>query len=159
MSIFRYQNFCFLAMAALMATMLFCDMCRAQVVMLSEPSQTEEITVKFNENFAFIVLAASVLAASVAGICGCVRPSFQLRCAIISLTVLLSFQIWIAVIFIRMRHQYVFSVAAIYPLISLIADILAIRFTLNDISQDAAHDLYHNLRKARMIEPQKIKKK
>lgn len=159
MSIFRFQNFCFLAIAALMATMLFCDMCRTQVVVLSEPSQTEELAIKFNESLAFIVLAAAVLASSIAGICGCVRPSFQLRCAIINITILISFQIWIAVIFFRMKQQYVFSIAALYPAVSCILDFLAMKFALNDISQDAAHDLYHNLRKARMIKPQKIKKK
>jgi len=158
MSIFRFQNFCFLGIAALMLTMLLTDMCHTQVVSLSEPSVTEEITIKFHENLAFVVLAATVLAASIAGIAGCVKPTFQLRCAIVSLTVLLGFQIWVAVIFFRMKGTYVFTIAALYPLVSLILDLLAIRFTLKDITQDAAHDLYHNLRQARMIKPQKIKK-
>jgi len=158
MSIFRFQNFCFLAIAALMGTMLFCDMCHTQVVLLSEPSQIEEVAIKFNESFAFIVLSASVLLSSIAGICGCAKPTFQLRCAVVSLTILLAFQIWIAVLFFRMKNQYIFSIAALYPLVSMILDMLAIKFALKDITQDAAHDLYHNLRKARMIKPQKIKK-
>lgn len=137
MSIFRYQNFCFLAIAALMVSMLFCG---------------------FNQTLAFVVLSGTVTLAAIAGVAVCSKPTLQLRCAIINVTLLLAYQIWVVVAMIRMKEQFIFTLAAFYPLISLIIDLFAIKFALKDISQDAAYDLYHNLRKARMIKPQKIKK-
>lgn len=138
MSIFRYQNFCFLAIVALMVTMLLCG---------------------FAGSLAFAALSGIVTIASIVGISVCVKPALQLRCAIFNLTLLLAYQIWVVVALLRAKGEMIFTFAAFYPLVALIIDLFAIRFALKDISQDAAYDLYHNLRKARLIKPQKIKKK
>lgn len=158
MNIFRYQNFCFLLMAALMGSTLLCDFCYTEVLMTSEPGITARVSVSFTDNFAFAALSAVSVLAAVAGIAACRRQDIQLRLAVFTAVILLAYQIWIGVEFFRMNGAYVFTLAALWPLVSLAADILAIRFILKDISQDAAHDLYASLRRASLTGNKPTKK-
>jgi len=52
---------------------------------------------------------------------------FQMRTAALSAIITLALQIWIAVDFASTHDQMVFKIAAIFPLVAIIMDLLAIR--------------------------------
>lgn len=56
----------------------------------------------------------------------------QMRVCILSALMLLGFQIWIGVDFFNMKGQMVYSLTAVYPLVSSILDVLAARSVFMD---------------------------
>ena len=71
---------------------------------------------------------------------------FQMRTAILSALITLALQIWIAVDFLSTNDVMVFKITAIFPLISVVLDVLAAKGILAD--QMLVESTYH-LRKAR----------
>lgn len=133
------QNFFFVAVAGLSIAMLACPMCTMPA---------GDCDIRFAESFAFVVLSFVPFILSVVAICNTKRPQIKLRLAVMSATVLLAYQIWIAVMFFKLRQAYVFCLPSVFPLVALVLDILGIRNVINELSYSAAIEIRNTMEQA-----------
>lgn len=133
------QNFYFVAVAGLSIAMLACPMCTAPA---------HDCDIRFADSFAFVVLSLVPFILSVVAICNTKRPQIKLRLAVMSAIVLLAYQIWIAVMFFRLRQSFVFCIPAVFPLVALVLDILGLKNVINELSYSAALEIRNTMEQA-----------
>ena len=113
------------------ATGLFAAMFFSNIATVIGPGG-EELGIRYYEKSSFLVLMLMILSAQVCAFF-CVRsPFLQARVSIIAGLLLLGFQIWLGVDFIRMRHDMVFNITGVFPIAAAILDILAARSAMID---------------------------
>lgn len=117
----RFQTYLLFIVSGLLLAMLFCDMCSAQ-----------DVSIKFTEKSQFLIFSFTTFALSVITICYSKKPLLQMRLCILNSLMLLGYQIWIIVYFFKLKEQFTFSIASLFPLISIILLVIAIRYILRD---------------------------
>ncbi len=126
------QNILFVTVAGLSVSMPACVMCVA-------PGGGESIG--FSDSLAFVVLSLAAFILAVLAVCNTSRAQVKLRLAVPSAVVLLGYQIWIAVVFFQLKDAYVFRLPAVFPLVALILDMLALRYVVKELSMSAALEI------------------
>ncbi|MBP5488040.1 MAG: DUF4293 family protein [Bacteroidales bacterium] len=114
----RVQTLYFAITAGLMAALLFCDFARVP---------GSEDAVRYAEYLPYAVLAGLALACALVALFAWGRRSLQIRLGGAAAVVLLALQVWLAVGYFRLPDAYVVRWTAVFPLLALISNIMAMR--------------------------------
>ena len=101
-----------------MAALLFCDFARV-------PGSEEAI--RYTEYLPYAVLCGLALACALVSLFAWGRRSLQIRLGGAAAVLMLALQVWLAVGYFRLPEAYVVRWTAVFPLIVLFFDILAMR--------------------------------
>ena len=92
----------------------------------------EEIGIRYYEKSSFLVLMIMMLTAHVCSIFSYKSWALQARVCMLAALLALGFQIWLGIDFIRFRHDMVFNITALLPIVCVILDVLAARAAMID---------------------------
>lgn len=92
----------------------------------------EEIGIRYYEKSSFLVLMIMMLTAHVCSIFSYKSWALQARVCMLAALLALGFQIWLGIDFIRFRHDMVFNITGVFPIVCFILDILAARAAMID---------------------------
>ena len=112
--------------AVLMAVLFFCNF--ATII---GPDGTE-ITIRYYEKTPYLVLMIMTLTAHVCAVFSYKLRFLQARVCIITALLALGMQIWFFMDFMKFRHDMVFSITMVFPLVMTILDMMAARNSLVD---------------------------
>ena len=101
-----------------MAALLLCDFARV-------PGSEEAI--RYTEYLPYAVLCGLALACALVSLFAWGRRSLQIRLGGAAAVLMLALQVWLAVGYFRLPEAYVVRWTAVFPLIALFFDILAMR--------------------------------
>lgn len=107
--------------ALLIASMFFC---RFATILGPEGA---ELGIMYYEKLPYTVMLIMLLAAGICSIFTYRNGFLQARVCILSALMLIGFQIWLGVDFLRFRNDMVFSITMIFPICSAILNVLAAR--------------------------------
>lgn len=110
----------------LMAALFFCSF--ATII---GPDGTE-ITIRYYEKTPYLVLMIMTLTAHVCAVFSYKLRFLQARVCIITALLALGMQIWFFMDFMKFRHDMVFSITMVFPLVMTILDVMAARNSLVD---------------------------
>lgn len=88
--------------------------------------------VSFISYYPYLVLIASVLLLNLLALTSYKHRIFQMRTAILSAIIAVALQAWIAVDFLATHSERIFHVAAIFPIVAVILNVLAARAIFSD---------------------------
>ena len=111
---------------ALMAALFFC-----RFATIIGPDGAEE-TIRYYEKTPYLVLMIMTLTAHVCAIFSYKLRFLQARVCIITALLALGMQVWFFMDFMKFRHDMVFSITMIFPLVMTILDVMAARNSLVD---------------------------
>ena len=92
----------------------------------------EEIGIRYYEKSSFLVLMIMMLTAHVCSIFSYKSWALQARVCMLAALLALGFQIWLGIDFIRFRHDMVFNITGVFPIVCVILDVLAARAAMID---------------------------
>lgn len=92
----------------------------------------EELDIMYFEKLPYIVMLIMLLTAGICAVFCHKFPLLQARVCVLSALMLLGFQLWLGVDFIRFHNDMVFSVTLIFPIVGAILNIMAARKALID---------------------------
>ena len=101
---------------------------------------------KFTTYVPYLILLVIIMVLNILALTTWNFRVFQMRTATLTAIITLALQIWIVVDFISTHDTMVFKIAAIFPLVAVIFDVLAVRGIFAD--QMLVESAYH-LRKSR----------
>lgn len=123
----------FIAVAGLLLlSMLACDMCYAMVPKEGAPGVLERFTIKFTERYQFLIFSFTTFALTIVTIGYWKQRIMQMRLCILNSIMLFFYQIWILVEFFKLHEVFTFTVASVFPAISIILLLIAMRFIGRD---------------------------
>ena len=114
----RVQTLYFAIAAGLMAALLFSDFARVPGA---------EDAMRYTEYLPYALLAGLAFACALVALFAWGRRSLQIRLGGAAAVILLALQIWLAVGYFKLPQEYVVRWTAVFPLIALIFDIMALR--------------------------------
>lgn len=88
--------------------------------------------VSFISYYPYLILMIIVVLLNLLALTSYKHRIFQMRTAILSAIITVALQAWIAVDFIATHSERIFHVAAIFPIVAVILDILAARAIFSD---------------------------
>ena len=91
-----------------------------------------ELKIMYYEKLPYLAMLIMLLTAGICSLFTFRQGFLQARVCTLTALMLIGFQIWLGVDFLRFRHDMVFSVTMIFPFASAILDILAARNALVD---------------------------
>ena len=91
-----------------------------------------ELKIMYYEKLPYLFMLIMLLAAGVCSIFTYRNGFLQARVCILTALMLIGFQIWLGVDFLRFRTDMVFSISAIFPIVAAILNVLAARGALVD---------------------------
>ena len=91
-----------------------------------------EIDIRDYEKTPYLIILIMLLTAGVCAIFSYKSRFLQARVCILSALMLLGFQIWLGIDFLRFRHDMVFSITILFPLVAAALNIIAARSNLVD---------------------------
>ena len=89
-----------------------------------------ELKIMYYEKLPYLFMLIMLLAAGVCSVFTYRNGFLQARVCILTALMLIGFQIWLGVDFLRFRTDMVFSISAIFPIVAAILNILAARGAL-----------------------------
>ena len=92
----------------------------------------EEIGIRYYEKSSFLVLMIMMLTAHVCSIFSYKSWALQARVCMLAALLAFGFQIWLGIDFIRFRHDMVFNITGVFPIVCFILDVLAARAAMID---------------------------
>lgn len=92
----------------------------------------EEIDIMYYDKVAYIVMLIMLIAGGVASAFSYKNLFLQARVCMLTALMQIGFQIWLAVDFFRFHNDMVFSFSLIFPIVSAILNIMAVRNILID---------------------------
>ena len=110
----------------LMAALFFCNF--ATII---GPDGTE-VTIRYYEKTPYLVLMIMALTAHICAIFSYKLRFLQARVCMLAALLALGFQIWLGIDFIRFRHDMVFNITGVFPIVCVILDVLAARAAMID---------------------------
>ena len=125
---------------ALMIALFFC-----KFATILGPEGAEEI-IRYYEKTPYLVLMIMTLTAHICSIASFKLRMLQARVCIITALLALGMQVWFVMDFLQFRHDMVFSISMVFPLVMTILDVLAARASMVDEMTIAA---VRGIRKAR----------
>ncbi|MBQ8499463.1 MAG: DUF4293 family protein [Bacteroidales bacterium] len=111
---------------ALMAALFFC-----RFATIIGPDGAEE-TIRYYEKTPYLVLMIMTLTAHICSVFSYKLRFLQARVCIITALLALGMQVWFFMDFMKFRHDMVFSITMIFPLVMTILDVMAARNSLVD---------------------------
>ena len=91
-----------------------------------------ELDIRYYEKIPYLVMLIMLLTAGICAIFSYKSRILQARVCILSALMFLGFQIWLGIDFLRFRHDMVFSITLLFPLVSAALNIIAARSNLVD---------------------------
>lgn len=91
-----------------------------------------EVVIRYYEKIPYLIMLIMLLTAGICGIFSYKSRLLQTRVCILTALMLLGFQIWLGIDFLRFRHDMVFSITLLFPLVSAALNIIAARGNLVD---------------------------
>lgn len=141
----RIQTLYLAISTILIATLLFST---KAVSLNGDGSIAEQI--KYTSYLPYLVLTVIVLALNVLALTTYKHRIFQMRTAGLSSIITLALQIWLVVDFVATHNDVVFKLTAIFPLITIILNVLAMRGILADqLLVESAYSLRKSRRERR----------
>jgi len=110
----------------LMAALFFCNF--ATII---GPDGTE-VTIRYYEKTPYLVLMIMTLTAHVCAVFSYKLRFLQARVCIITALLALGMQVWFFMDFMKFRHDMVFSITMVFPLVMTILDVMAAKNSLVD---------------------------
>lgn len=92
----------------------------------------EEITIRYYEKSSYLVLMIMVLTANVCALFSFKSRFLQARVCMIACLLLVGFQIWLGIDFIRLRNDMIFNITGVFPAAAAILNVLAARAAMID---------------------------
>ena len=92
----------------------------------------EELDIMYFEKLPYIVMLIMLLTAGICAVFCHKFPLLQARVCVLSALMLVGFQLWLGVDFIRFHNDMVFSITLIFPIVGAILNIMAARKALID---------------------------
>ena len=117
----------FIGIATLLTTIMFFS----RLATIIGPGG-EELDIMYFEKLPYIVMLIMLLTAGICAVFCHKFPLLQARVCVLSALMLLGFQLWLGVDFIRFHNDMVFSVTLIFPIVGAILNIMAARKALID---------------------------
>lgn len=111
---------------ALMAALFFC-----RFATIIGPDGAEE-TIRYYEKTPYLVLMIMTLTAHICSVFSYKLRFLQARVCIITALLALGMQVWFFMDFLKFRHDMVFSITMIFPLVMTILDVMAAKNSLVD---------------------------
>lgn len=112
----------YLAIASILTGSLF--FCRMATVLGPDGASVD---IMYYEKLPFLLFLISLFSANVIALCTFKARILQMRVCILASLLLLGFQIWLGVDFLKNRNDMVFSITAVFPIVAAILDVLAAR--------------------------------
>ena len=91
-----------------------------------------EVSIRYSEKMPYLVLMIMILTAQICALFSYKSRFLQARVGIISGLLLIGFQIWLGIDFLRLNDVMVFNITGVFPIACAILDILASRAALID---------------------------
>lgn len=110
----------------LMAALFFCNF--ATII---GPDGTE-VTIRYYEKTPYLVLMIMTLTAHVCAVFSYKLRFLQARVCIITALLALGMQVWFFMDFMKFRHDMVFSITMVFPLVMTILDVMAAKNSMVD---------------------------
>ena len=114
---------------SIIATLLSASMFFFSFATIIGPEGTE-LKIMYYEKLPYLFMLIMLLAAGVCSIFTYRNGFLQARVCILTALMLIGFQIWLGVDFLRFRTDMVFSISAIFPIVAAILNVLAARGAL-----------------------------
>lgn len=111
---------------ALTAAMFFCRM--ATII----GPEGDNIDIRYYEKTPYLIMLIMLLTAGVCAIFTYKSRLLQARVCILTALMLIGFQIWLGIDFLRYHNDMVFSITLLFPLVSAILNMIAARGNLVD---------------------------
>ena len=108
--------------------------------------EEEEIFIMYYEKTAYLLFAIMVFSANSIALFSFKSRLLQMRLCVLSAILLTAFQVWIGIDFFTNKNEMIFSYTAIFPIVSVILDLLAAR---NIALDEAMVQSAYRLRKAK----------
>ena len=89
-----------------------------------------ELKIMYYEKLPYLFMLIMLLAGGICSVFTYRNGFLQARVCILTALMLIGFQIWLGVDFLRFRHDMVFSISAIFPIVAAILHVLAARGAL-----------------------------
>ena len=116
---------------SIVATLLSASMFFFSFATILGPEGTE-LKIMYYEKLPYLFMLIMLLAAGICSIFTYRNGFLQARVCILTALMLIGFQIWLGVDFLRFRTDMVFSISAIFPIVAAILNVLAARGALVD---------------------------
>jgi len=139
----RIQTLYLAIATGLAASMFFCNL--AEII----GQGGEILEIRYYEKTAYLVLMIMILTAQICALFSFKARFLQARVCMISSLLLIGFQIWLGIDFIRMKNDMVFNISGVFPIAAAILDILAARAAMIDELTITAIGSARKARKAR----------
>lgn len=137
----RMQNVLLGISAFLMLSLLWSDMCFAI------DADGARYSFRYTEYLPFIILTFVCFALLVASICYRKQYILQIRVAVIAMLAQAGYQVWLAVMFFSLKGTYTFTISALMPLVCVILEVLAVRYSWREASDALASDFRKKIRR------------
>ena len=111
---------------ALIAAMFFCRM--ATII----GPEGNDIDIRYYEKLPYLMMLIMLLTAGVCAVFTYKSRLLQARVCILTALMLIGFQIWLGIDFIRYHNDMVFSITMLFPIVSAILNAIAARGNLVD---------------------------
>ena len=122
----KTQTFYIIVSTLLTAAMFFCSF--ATII----GPDGYELKIMYYEKLPYLTMLIMLLTAGICSLFTFRQEFLQARVCTLTALMLIGFQIWLGIDFIRFRHDMVFSVTMLFPLAAAILDALAARSALVD---------------------------
>lgn len=122
----RIHNLYILTATLLIGSMFFCNFAR-----ILGP-EGAELTIRYYEKLPYLVMLIMLLTAGVMAVFSYRNNILQARVCTLTALILIGFQIWLGVDFIRYHNEMIFSITMMFPLAAAILNLLAARATMID---------------------------
>lgn len=111
---------------ALTAAMFFCRM--ATII----GPEGNDIDIRYYEKLPYLMMLIMLLTAGICAVFTYKSRLLQARVCILTALMLIGFQIWLGIDFIRYHNDMVFSITLLFPIVSAILNAIAARSNLVD---------------------------
>ena len=109
-----------------------------------------ELKIMYYEKLPYLFMLIMLLAGGVCSVFTYRNGFLQARVCILTALMLIGFQIWLGIDFLRFRHDMVFSISAIFPIVAAILNVLAARGALVEgMTLQTAEKVLKNRKKRR----------
>ena len=134
---------------SIVATLLSASMFFFSFATILGPEGTE-LKIMYYEKLPYLFMLIMLLAGGVCSVFTYRNGFLQARVCILTALMLIGFQIWLGVDFLRFRHDMVFSISAIFPIVAAILYVLAARGALVEgMTLQTAEKVLKNRKKRR----------
>lgn len=113
------------------ATLLTASMFFCRLAAIIGP-EGEELKIMYYEKAPYLVMLIMLFTAGICSLFTFRQGFLQARVCMLTSLMLIGFQIWLGVDFLRFRHDMIFSVTMLFPLVSAVLNMLAARSAIVD---------------------------